>query len=99
MFYGNKSDHKNNRGSPITSLGHRIENFVFTQSYANGEGFKSKNQYKLRNKKMLIKKDNSMNANYILDKNTGEKLFIANIHFQGKQKKYLNTRMVKWLNY
>ena len=75
------------------------QNFVFTQSYANGEGFKSKNQYKLRNKKMLIKKDNSMNANYILDKNTGEKLFIANIHFQGKQKKYLNTRMVKWLNY
>jgi hypothetical protein len=73
--------------------------FIFTQSYANGEGIKSRDQYKLRNKKMLIKRDNKLNANYILDKKTKEKFYIANIHFQGKQKKYLNSKMTKWLNY
>ena len=73
--------------------------YIFTQSYANGEGTKSRDQYKLRNKKMLIKRDNKLNANYILDKKTKEKYYIANIHFQGKQNKYLNSKLTKWLNY
>ena len=72
---------------------------VFTSSYASSEGIESKNQYKLRFKKQLIKKDRKNNSFYLINKKLNEKEYIMNIHFQGKQKKFLNQKMVNWINY
>lgn len=74
-------------------------NYVFTSSYATPEGLDSKNQYKFRFNKQLIKRDKINNSNYLINRKNNEKEYIMNIHFQGKQKKLLNQRMVKWLNY
>ena len=73
-------------------------NYVFTSSYASPEGLESKNQYRTRFNRLLIKKDNINNSNYILNRNNNKKEYIMNIHFQGKQKKFLNQKMVRWLN-
>lgn len=73
--------------------------FIFTNSYATAEGFNFRDQYKLFRGKQLIKRDKSVNSNYIIDKRTKEKHYIANIHFQGKQKRFLNKKIASWLYY
>ena len=63
-------------------------NYVFTSSYASPEGLESKNQYRTRFNRLLIKKDNINNSNYILNRNNNKKEYIMNIHFQGKQRSF-----------
>lgn len=75
------------------------KNFVFTQGFNSPEGLLSNTQYRMKRKKLHIQKDNKINSNYITNIDSKEKEYLLNLHFQGKQKKLLNSKMVKWLNY
>lgn len=75
------------------------KNFVFTQGYSSSEGLLSTTQYRMKRKKLYIQKDNKLNSNYIINTDSREKEYLLNLHFQGKQKKQLNSRIVNWLNY
>ena len=73
--------------------------FAFVNNYANGEGPKSRNQYKVNKKGIKIYKNNKLGTNTIYDNINKEHLNIFNMHYQGKHKKYLKNSLLKKLIY
>ena len=61
------------------------EEFVFVNNFNLAEGFYDFNNFEMRRKKIKLYKGNSVNDLINL-----KKIKIANIHFQGTSKKYLN---------
>ncbi len=75
------------------------KNYVFVNNYANGEGPKSRNQYKVNKKGIKIYKNNKLGTNTIYDNISKEHLNIFNMHYQGKHKQYLKNSLLKKLIY
>ena len=75
------------------------KNYVFVNNYANGEGPKSRNQYKVNKKGIKIYKNNKLGTNTIYDNINKEHVNIFNMHYQGKHKQYLKNSLLKKLIY
>lgn len=74
----------------IQNLLHPVKDFdgkeyIFMNNLNLSEGYLSKNNFKVKNGKIKIYKDKS-----VLDIVKNKKFKLANIHFQGSSKKYLN---------
>ncbi len=71
--------------------------FVFINNFADGEGAKSREQYKTGRNKLKIYTSKKDKSNKIYDKISKEYLNLFNLHFQGKSKRLINTKLEKRL--
>jgi len=77
-----------NLGKP-TLIGDK--KYVFMNNINNGEGFDSKQQYKLENNLIKLFKSKNMHDMLIYDIINKETYIVLNIHFQGNAKRLLNS--------
>ncbi len=69
---------------------------VFLNDLNDPEGYESPTQYKKDYRGMIKVKKNKTSSKFeVVDKINNKKIEIANLHFQGKAKKYLNNKAIK----
>jgi len=70
---------------------------IFMNNISSPEGYKNKNQFKLKKGKIKIYNSKKDLSNYIYDLTNEEYLNLFNIHFQGRAKRMITKRLEKKL--